>query len=171
MKLRDLTRDEVAFTMEVEPELDVSPEDSREDPTRAERIRARMDRGEVEAWCCITVKATWEGFEAYASLGGVEIESDHPEAALEKHRDEMGLEDEALDALNGQLQQHASKLALLRSPSDTDRMRAVRILARIAEVWQHAVEHEGVDVEDESGGAEIDALAKIGDLLRQAKLL
>ena len=73
-----------------------------------DEILARLDRGEIEAWCHIGVIARWHGFEGRAGLGANSLGSlSEVEQAAEDH----GLRAEALEALNAQLRDLQRALA------------------------------------------------------------
>lgn len=79
MSAHKLKASDVEFTVEVEPE-DIPVRgnamcsgDDEADRALEDQIIAALDRGQVEAWCCIVVKATWKRdntFQGVDTLGG-----------------------------------------------------------------------------------------------------
>ncbi len=115
LNLRKLTADEVKFEVSIEPE-DHGPEgafasgDDSLDRADAAAIRERLENGDEGAWCVVVVTARWRGFTGKDSLGGCSLDDSYTaEVAAEEH-DMYKL---ALNALNGEIAEHAAKLAPL----------------------------------------------------------
>ncbi len=125
MKLRELKKEEVEFTLDVEPECCIPVEgnamcsgDEEADKEYEQQLIARLERGDTSAWCMIIVKAFWNGYEGFDSLGCVTLseEAGLPEKCEEEVRDtaeQNEMYDQALASLNRQLAEHASKLGPL----------------------------------------------------------
>jgi hypothetical protein len=116
--MRKLTASEVTFTIELEqddtpvrgnvmcsdePELDREAEDE---------IIARLDNGEIEAWCGVVVTATWEfdgqEYTGTDSLWGNTLSDDYTkEIVAEEH----GMKEQALDDLNASLARLYARLS------------------------------------------------------------
>ena len=115
MKPRKLTETEVTFTVELEPE-ELDYVGQFDDPRDVEFIRKRLEADQQEAWCCLTVKAAWGGFEAYDHLGGVSLDcGQHPSGdkvarAAEKFARESDMHSQALDRLNQAIAEAYAKL-------------------------------------------------------------
>lgn len=134
---RALTESEVTFTIETEEE-DISPFDSFDDPDMAQEVADRYDSGHTEAWCCVVVTASWEGFTGRDYLGGCSLSDDY---TAETASDEHGMKAQALAALNQAIAEQLGKLkpvfskppskALPRPgravrPSDLDRLKSTQ---------------------------------------------
>jgi hypothetical protein len=120
MKPRKLTASEVTFTIELEPEDTevrgnvVASDDDAIDKQCEDEILERLDRGDIEAWCCVKVTASWNGYHASESLGCCSFSGDYtPEVCI----NEYGLKHEALGSLNANIELAYAKLAPLL---DTD---------------------------------------------------
>jgi hypothetical protein len=94
------------YTVTVEPEeiSDVRGAfayDTKEENEAAENaILERLERGDLEAWCCIKVTATVGDFEGVAYLGCCTLDNKYgPEDCAH----EYGLKDEALEDLKSNL--------------------------------------------------------------------
>lgn len=116
LKIRKLRASEVTFTVSVEQDdLEVrgnamASDDPAFDKQCEDEILANLEQGFVEAWCCITVKAEWEGIEARASLGGCSFEPGdgyHVDKQVQDCIREHGLHTEALDSLNQEVERQA----------------------------------------------------------------
>jgi hypothetical protein len=127
MKLRKLTESEVTFTVELEPEETavrgnamVSGDDAADRECEDTIIR-RLDSGQQEAWCCLVVRARWEGFEGIDTLGCCSFDcGKNPRGATvakqaEKHARDYSMHKNALIDLNRVIAEHAAKLAQLVS--------------------------------------------------------
>lgn len=115
--MRALTKADVRFTVEIEPE-DMPIEgnamasgDDAVDQECYDWIRSELDRGNDAAWCCAHVRATWEGFHGDAYLGGCSYRS---ERELWEHNCDA-MKQEALDALNERVRSALSSLEALSS--------------------------------------------------------
>lgn len=112
MKPRKLTESEVTFTVELEPEdMSVSghfisgdPDYAVEERELEERIITEASQGNVEAWCCIKVTASWDGFTAVDYLGACSFLEDgtHRSVAgqVSEYVDDHGMKETALERLN-----------------------------------------------------------------------
>lgn len=125
--MRQLTAAEVTFEVTTEPEdLEVrgnvlSSGDDDYDKEYEDRVLARLDRGEVEAWCCVAVKATWKGFHGTEYLGGVTLSEDDTQADLAVLVDEHGMKESALASLNQAIGAVAAELdELIEGPATLD---------------------------------------------------
>lgn len=107
--MRKLTKDEVKFELEIESEdlhLQVRgnymcTSDPESDKKAEDEILARLERGDIYAWCVIKVTAKWEGFEGFATIGGVSFSEDEDgDKQAENEAESYGLHEEALDQLN-----------------------------------------------------------------------
>jgi|SRR5947209_6545836 len=119
--VRELTPDEVEFTVTAEPE-DVSPRgnamasgDDELDRKVEDEILERLDNGDVWAWAHVVVTAEWNGFAGTAGLGGCcyEDEWDFRENSMYF----ADLCEEALDDLNTVVADHARRLQPLEVTS------------------------------------------------------
>lgn len=122
MKPRKLTADEVTFTITVEPEEDqvagnFATGDDELDRKLERDIIEAFNAGSVEAWCCIKVTATYQGFEGHDYLGCCSHldGDDMPPVAdqVKQTIDDCGMRDEALDDLNQTIAAAYDKLAPL----------------------------------------------------------
>jgi len=75
LEINVIKEQEVTYTLEVSPEdcpvrgnvLACGDDDA--DRAAEDEVLARLDRGEVWAWCCVRVVAHWRGFAGDAYLG------------------------------------------------------------------------------------------------------
>ena len=123
--LRKLTRaDGVEIKITIEAE-EIDYRDQFDDPRDVAIIADRLARGEVEAWCCVTVEARWNGLKGYAHLGGCSLEAAVGTASREPLytplacAQEHGMLDEALDDLNATLASMATTIAPLVTATAT----------------------------------------------------
>jgi hypothetical protein len=117
-KIRPLTASEVTFEVIVEPEEDpvaghfATGDDDRDRELEREIIEA-FNAGSVEAWCCITVKATWEGITATDHLGCCShLRYDGSPSLAQQVEDTVsahGMREEALAALNWEVEIQAQR--------------------------------------------------------------
>lgn len=115
LKIRPLTEAEVTFTVEIEPEdLEVRGQfdsgDEEQDKALVDTILERLDRGDIAAWCCLKVTATWEGYTGTTYLGGCSFADDihmSDQAQAIECADEHGMQAEALADLNETIQHEA----------------------------------------------------------------
>lgn len=108
--MRKLTMPEVTFSIQIEaddtpvrgnvmatdePELDKAEEDA---------VIARLDNGEVEAWCGVIVTATWEfdghEYEGTDSIWGNTLSDEYTAETVVEHH---AMKEQALDDLNASL--------------------------------------------------------------------
>jgi len=73
--LRRLTKNDVVFTLKVEPE-DLPPEgnvlvsgDDEQDAEAVKDVTDRLNAGNIWAWCQVTILANWSGFCGKEVLG------------------------------------------------------------------------------------------------------
>lgn len=104
-KLRELTLDEVEVTLRTEWEdMSVRNHFDTDEPERDRaleaEILARMDRGDVWAWCTVVVTAKWGGFFGDDSLGACSYVD---EAEFRKGGYWEDLQAEALSRMNAQI--------------------------------------------------------------------
>lgn len=112
--IRELTADEVEFTVECHPE-----ECSIEGNACAHEgcdechdwIRDQLDSGNEWAWCSVRVVASWNGHEGDAWLGCCSYEGKKDFIKNSMYYDDM--KQEALDDLNGRLAHAIENLAEL----------------------------------------------------------
>lgn len=127
MKPRPLTESEVTFTVELEPEDTpvrgnaMASGDDDADREVEDEIIERLDRGDISAWCCLKVTATWTAPDG-TTLDGVDylgccsltagvhqpIEAQAIELA-----DDHGMKQLALASLNMGIEHRFSQLAPL----------------------------------------------------------
>ncbi len=133
--MRKLTAKDVTFTVTLEPEdLEVrghfmsgDPEYEEQDRALEDRIIEAANRGDVEAWCCITVKATYtigdDTFEGSDHLGACSFlepfEHEGEVHSIQRQIDDTvdghGMREQALDDLNAEIKrQRAAARKLLR---------------------------------------------------------
>lgn len=105
--MRKLTAAEVTFEVTIEAEDmpvrgNFASGDDELDKADEDAIIERLDRGDIEAWCCIVVTATWEApdgneYTGRDTLGGCSLDDTYTaEVAAEEH----GMREQALDDLN-----------------------------------------------------------------------
>jgi hypothetical protein len=111
---RALTREEVTFSIAIEPEdlpiignAMASGDDDLDIACEKDIIR-RLDSGNPWAWCCIRVTASWEGFSANEYLGACSYQ-DEEDFKSDGYYDSMC--QEALTALNAELLSVYQKLS------------------------------------------------------------
>lgn len=109
---------EVVYRLDIEPEdMPVrgafASGDADEDSLLEDQIIARLDRGDIEAWCYVKITATLEvsgqTFKGWAGIGGISYDS---ERALRKELyedDSHGLKGEALDDLKRTLSEASDR--------------------------------------------------------------
>lgn len=122
MKIRKLTANEVKFQITVEEE-DIpvrgnacATDDPVADKEIEDYIFEELSRGNIAAWCCIMVRATWNGFTGRACLGGNSYQSEEEAIA------DCGeaLKDEALDDLNKEIAETLQTIATLEESPSTN---------------------------------------------------
>lgn len=118
MKTRKLKASEVTFTITTEPDdipvrgNVVSSDDDEYDRKCEDEVIERLDRGDYEAWCCVKVTATWEGFTGVDYLGACSLDSEYTAAIA---ANEHGMKDNALDDLNASIAAIGRKVGKLRA--------------------------------------------------------
>lgn len=122
MKPRKLTESEVTFTVELEEEETqvrgnfMASGDDEADKADEEAIIERLNRGDVSAWCCLKVTASWNGFTAVDYLGCCSFDDgihQPVEAQAIEHASDNGMKTEALERLNQAIADVFDKLATL----------------------------------------------------------
>lgn len=117
--IRKLRAPEVTFTVHVDPEPE-SPDGLFEDQATVQTIMDAVESGQMEAWCAITVRATWEGFEAVDHLGGCShLASEGQPSVQDQVARTIAAHDmkaQALHYLNQVIQREADLLARLVRP-------------------------------------------------------
>lgn len=120
--MRKLTAAEVTIEVTVEAdecvtETDIrgncasgDPEYEQADREQADEIISRLRNGEVEAYCGVVCKATWEfdgeTYEGSDSVWACTLDDDYtPEVVAEQH----GLREQALDDLNRTLERECKR--------------------------------------------------------------
>lgn len=116
MKIRKLTKDDVKFTIVVEPEdipirgnYMVSGDDAADKEAEDEVIKD-FNNGNVWAWCTIRVKAHWGSFSGSDLLGGCSYKDE------QDFKDDIYYEDMkkgALEDLNEQIQKTFDEILTL----------------------------------------------------------
>ena len=115
--MRQLTPEEVTFTLEVEPEWEIaiigncSAISKEIDRETAEWIGEQIEAGNEWAWCYVIVRAQWEGFEGMDSLGGCSYMSEEEFTAPGGYYEDM--KQQALDDLNRIIAETSSRLEIL----------------------------------------------------------
>ncbi len=100
MKVRKLTREEVTFTLSIEEEdhpMDFESDDPEKDEENKQELRERLDRGDIWAWCTVTVEARWKDIAGGTNLGGCSYED---EEDFRKDQYFEQLQEDALENLN-----------------------------------------------------------------------
>ncbi len=120
--VRELTAEEVEFTLEVEDEhIPVEGHFATDEPEldrkQEQEILSRLRRGDTWAWCCVKVTAKWKNFTGVDYLGCCSYEDE------EDFKQEGGywedMKSEALDALNKKIAETAASLSELASKGCT----------------------------------------------------
>jgi hypothetical protein len=78
-------------------------------------ILARLERGEIEAWCYVEVTARWNGFVGKSGIGACCLDPKEGRLAAEEAADDYGLREQALEDLQEQVQLAAERLEALRA--------------------------------------------------------
>jgi hypothetical protein len=118
MKTRELTADEVQFSVECCEEYqpiegNCSAIDEETDRETEEWIRRQLDKGNQWAWCCVKVEAYWCGFRGVTYLGCCSYLSEKSFKEPGGYYDDMKAE--ALADLNYEVQKTAKSLAVISS--------------------------------------------------------
>lgn len=108
--MRQLTKDEVEFTVELESEYTevrgnvLASGDDEEDKAAEDEILDRLNRDDLSAWCCIVIKAEWNGHTGATNLGCVSLEETNTgsecQQLTESFAEYNGMYDQALEDLN-----------------------------------------------------------------------
>lgn len=116
MAIRKLTASEVTFEVTIEAEEQavrgncMASDDPDLDKEMEDSILARLDRGEVEAWCGVVVTATWEHdgveYTGRDSIWGCSLDDTYTAAVV---AEEHGMREQALDDLNATLEAAVTK--------------------------------------------------------------
>jgi hypothetical protein len=110
--------DGIEFTIECLPEDQelrgnvIASDNENADRAYEDEIIARLDRGDVWAWCTVKVTAEWRGYKGAAYLGGCTYtnERDFTENNSDYYDD---MKREALDSLNASIRSIVADLAPL----------------------------------------------------------
>lgn len=112
--LRKLTAADVYTQIMVEQDFvdpaDLFAGDPLEDRKAIAEINERLDRGDVWAWCTITVKVSWRGQEASCGFGGGNYSD---ESSFRQSQDFLDLQQEAIALLNKAMQTDVNELLRL----------------------------------------------------------
>lgn len=117
MGLRELDEVEVELTIETDehgPEGCFATDEPDKDGEMVREIRGRMVRGDVWAWCVVTVEVRWKGFLGANCLGGCSYEDEKGFKEEGAYYQQMVAE--ALDELNRSITEMDSRISELRSP-------------------------------------------------------
>ncbi len=116
MAIRKLTAAEVTFEVTIEAEDTpvrgnfMATDEPDLDKAEEGALLARLERGEVEAWCGVIVTATWEHdgltYEGRDSLWGCSLNDSYTAAVVAEHH---GMQEQALDDLNRTLEAAVTK--------------------------------------------------------------
>lgn len=113
MQLRELTADEVEFSIEIE-EDDSDFNFESDEPEKDEKLRKELNRrrnnGDLWAWCTVVVTAKWKEWKGVDSLGGCSYENE-ADFRQDGYFDDM--KDRALEELNKSLAACAAELGEL----------------------------------------------------------
>ncbi len=119
--LRELTEADVTFTLECEEEdipvrgNALASGDEQADRDCENEIIARLDEGDLWAWCCVKVTARWRGHEGVSYLCGCSYEDEESFKHLSGYY--PGMRSEALADLNQNLRTMNVDLEELRAES------------------------------------------------------
>lgn len=128
MRTRKLAAKDVVFTVAIEQDdmpvrgNAMASGDDAADREVEDAILASLERGDIEAWCTIVVKAHWQGFSGIDTLGGssflgpIEVEGEmwSVERQVNESITAHDMRGQALADLNGLIAATASKLATLK---------------------------------------------------------
>jgi len=111
--IRKLKPEEVTFSISVE--MDDTPVrgnalasgDSYVDRQEEDLILKQLNNGNIWAWACVKVTATWKGYSEYDILGGCSYESEEEFKADCYYED---MKDRALEELQNKLESAAKDL-------------------------------------------------------------
>ncbi len=131
LRIRPLKASEVTFEVTIEQDdiqvrgNAMASGDDALDKQVEDQILSELDAGNIEAWCCITVKATWEGITGVDYLGACSHlpGDDRPSLTeqVEQTIEAYGMRANALADLNTEVQRQAERgLALI------DRLKVTR---------------------------------------------
>jgi hypothetical protein len=118
LTLRELVESEVSFETTLEADdsdpadhfMSGEPEYEEADRKLTADIRARSERGDVEAWCGVIVTARWGSYEGHGSIWGSSLDDTYTADVVVKEYDLRG---EALDDLNRKIAAAAAAIAPL----------------------------------------------------------
>lgn len=114
MKLRELTAEEVTFTIKAEQDdipvrgNAIASGDEKFDKEVEDHIFSELADGNIWAWAAVTVIARWDSFVGSAHLGGCSYKDEEEFKQPGGYYDDM--KQEALDELNKVLQGTADKI-------------------------------------------------------------
>ena len=105
--IRPLREDEVRFKISIVPEHipvrgnALASGDPAIDRAAEEAILARLDQGDIWAWCTVFLTARWRGFDDFDVLGCCSYEDEEDFKRCDYYAD---MKDRALEELNRKLQ-------------------------------------------------------------------
>lgn len=113
--LRELTEDEVEFDLTIE-EMDAHPrgffasDEPDIDAQQVADIIARLERGDLWAWCSVKVTASWGGYSASDYIGGCSYDGERDFMSDQCYAD---MKAAALAGLNATLRRKHEELKAL----------------------------------------------------------
>lgn len=120
VKVRELTAEDVEFFLEIEDEDipvrgNFASGDDAADKELEDSIIARLNGGDLWAWCCVKVTAKWKGWKGVDYLGACSYESEKDFKEPGGYYDDMKAS--ALADLNKSLANCAGELSELEVAS------------------------------------------------------
>ena len=115
VKVRELTADEVVFSIEIEEEdakFDFESDEPEKDEALKGELRKRLDRGDLWAWCTVKVTATWKTWKGVDYLGCCSYDSEKDFVDCGDYWPDM--KERALEDLNKSIARVAETLAELQ---------------------------------------------------------
>jgi len=101
MKVRELTADEVVFSLKIEEDdlpMDFDSGDKERDGQLRRELKDRLADGDLWAWCTVVVTAQWKDWKGEDTLGGCSYKD---EADFRQDDGYFGdMKDRALEDLN-----------------------------------------------------------------------
>lgn len=116
MRIRELTADEVEFTLEIEEdgvpeEGDFDSGEPEKDEELRRELRKRLANGDLWAWCTVVVTAKWKGWKGVDTLGGCSYKD---EADFRQEDGYFGdMKERALEDLNKSIAKCAAEIGEL----------------------------------------------------------
>jgi hypothetical protein len=116
VQIRSLLADEVTFSLSIEEEEDpvkghFESDEPEKDKELEKEILSRLDRGDLWAWCCVKITASWNGLHGVTYLGCCSYESEEDFIKCNDYCQSM--KDEALEELNKSLSSMLHQIAPL----------------------------------------------------------